>query len=73
MPTPLKTIDITPTWSALLPTLIELAARGRTKQARLTAIEELRRMAQVADLHVAQHKSAGKGTFHLNPDQGARL
>lgn len=43
-----QTIDITPTWSALLPALIAVARDG-TEEGRRAALSELRRMAQAAD------------------------
>lgn len=42
-------VDCTPTWRALLPTLLELAANATTQDARRTAREELERMASAAD------------------------
>lgn len=44
-----RVIDVTPTWSALLPLLLEIAANGNTTDARWTAKAELMRMAQAAD------------------------
>jgi len=43
------TIDITPTWEALLPSLVYLAVNGTTAESRKTAMDELTRMARFAD------------------------
>lgn len=45
------TIDITPTWEAILPSLIAVIQDGNGDGKRL-AIEELRRMATIADKYV---------------------
>lgn len=42
-------IDITPTWAALMPVLIEVAANGATAQARRDAHAELMRLANTVD------------------------
>ncbi len=47
-----ETIDITPTWEGLLPALLMVLERGDAK-GREEALAELRRMARIADLHVA--------------------
>ena len=46
-----RNLDITPTWSGLLPILVELAAGkiDSTPEASSTAWAELRRMARIAD------------------------
>lgn len=44
-----RTINITPTWSALLPVLLLAAREATTAEARRTAEEELKRMAKAAD------------------------
>lgn len=60
----MKTIDLTPTWSGLLPALIAVIQNGKPEGQRL-AIEELRRMAQAADqLNVELKTMAEHG---LNP------
>lgn len=51
------TIDITPTWSGLLPVLVELATNGTTTEAKLTADMELRKMAKAADMYNAIAKA----------------
>ena len=50
-------IDMTPTWSALLEPLILLAANGENAGAREMAYAELKKMARVADLYVAEVKA----------------
>jgi hypothetical protein len=51
MPDPtVRTIDITPTWSGVLPLLVELATNATTVEARKDAEAELRKMARAADL-----------------------
>ena len=44
----MKTIDATPTWSAVLPMLLMVLERG-TEQGKHDAREELKRMARAAD------------------------
>ena len=56
----MKTIDLTPTWSGLIDTLIELRESGTTAEARQIADEELRKMAKVADLYVELQKKGKK-------------
>lgn len=51
----MKTIDLTPTWSGMLPTLVMLLDNGY--KTRNTALAELANMAKAADLwnaHCAQ-------------------
>jgi len=52
---PTKTFDITPTWSGILPVLVAALQNG-TAEGQLMAMEELKRMAKLADSHV-QNKS----------------
>ena len=52
----MKTIHVTPTWRAMLPVLIELALNAETLKARQTAMQELERMADIADRAVAESK-----------------
>lgn len=47
--TTVTTIDITPTWEGLLPVMLRIAEHGTTHSARRDALEELRRMAKLAD------------------------
>jgi len=51
----MKTIDVTPTWEQILPVLLMTIENG-TGRGRKVAIEELTRMAQIADAYVAQSK-----------------
>lgn len=48
-----KMIDCTPTWSNILPLLLELLQNSKT---RPDATLELQRMAQAADAYVASQK-----------------
>tara|TARA_R110001599_G_scaffold243832_1_gene443763 strand:- start:229 stop:402 length:174 start_codon:yes stop_codon:yes gene_type:complete len=43
------TVDITPTWEALLPVLIRVATQGETAEAQEGAMSELLRMARACD------------------------
>lgn len=52
---PPQTIDITPTWSAILPLLLA-AYEGGTFEGKHAAESELRRMAKLADAYVAERK-----------------
>jgi hypothetical protein len=51
------TIDLTPTWSEILPTLLTVY-RDATPAGQEVALTELRRMAALADLHVARLKES---------------
>jgi hypothetical protein len=44
----LKTIDVTPTWSAMLPVLITLL-QGKNAEGREAATKELKKMAKALD------------------------
>ena len=60
----MQTIDLTPSWSALLPALLAVVKDG-TEEGRTAAAHELRRMAQAADqLNVELKTMAEHG---LNP------
>jgi hypothetical protein len=48
-----RTIDCTPTWSSILPILIELVNKSRTRK---DATIELERMAKMADAYIAMMK-----------------
>lgn len=50
-----KTIDMTPTWRAIVPVIVAALQNG-TPQGQKIALEELLRMADVADAHVAASK-----------------
>jgi hypothetical protein len=45
-----KYIDMTPTWSEILPTYL-LILRDATEEGKKAAVEELTRMAKIADLY----------------------
>jgi hypothetical protein len=45
----MQTIDICPSWRAILPTLIEIAANGKTLEGRDAAMQELLRLADTVD------------------------
>ncbi len=51
------TIDMTPTWRAVLPIMIAAIQDG-TFEGKKIAREELERMADLADAYVAEHKEA---------------
>lgn len=55
-----RTLDITPTWSAILPVLI-LALEQGNEEGKHAAREELARMAKIADAHVEQTKGKKDG------------
>lgn len=50
------TVDLTPTWSEILPTLLTVY-RDASPVGQGAALTELRRMAVLADLYVASQKS----------------
>lgn len=49
------TIDITPTWRSILPVLV-LAVEQGTPEGRRIALEELNRMADIADEYIKTTK-----------------
>jgi hypothetical protein len=51
-----ETIDVTPTWSGVLPLLLLVLREGTTAQARKAAEDELKRMAHLADVAVEMLK-----------------
>lgn len=51
-----QTIDITPMWSGILPILLTLL-QSRERESRELAMEELTRMAKLADKQVALVKA----------------
>jgi hypothetical protein len=57
MPAPIETVDLTPTWSALLPALIAALCEG-TPAGQAIARRELISMAQAADAAVALRNAA---------------
>jgi hypothetical protein len=50
-----RTIDMTPTWHGILPMLLTGWTDGNAT-GRKIALEELQRMARLADAYVAEHK-----------------
>ena len=54
----MKTIDATPTWTGVLPLCIEALIHGDF-EGRKAAMQELTRMAQIADLTVAAEQERG--------------
>jgi hypothetical protein len=55
-----KTVDLTPTWSGILPALLAVIANGETVEARKAAEAELRRMAAIADKYVELGREANR-------------
>jgi hypothetical protein len=55
--TQVKTIDVTPTWSGMLPVLLYLVENATTAEAKNTAYTELSRMAEMADAAVQMQKA----------------
>jgi hypothetical protein len=53
----IETIDMPPTWSGVMPMLLAAYSEGTTATARSTAFEELKRMAELADLYVSGEKA----------------
>ena len=49
-------IEMTPTWSAILPSLLAVYENKECDEATKFAKIELRLMAQLADAYVAEHK-----------------
>jgi len=56
----MKTIDVTPTWSGIMPILVELANNAETVESRRVAMDELRTMASLADKYNELVKAAIK-------------
>lgn len=56
MPAAPNTIDMTPTWTEVLPMLFSLMEKGTTKEAREIAKEEIARMAACADAYIESQK-----------------
>lgn len=53
-----RTIDMTPTWRAILPALLDIYRDGMTQESRDIARAELYRMAEIADAYVVLSKTA---------------
>lgn len=54
-----ETVDATPIWEAVLPIYLMSYENGASK-GRRAALEELQRMARLADLYVASRKGGKK-------------
>lgn len=54
-----RTIDVTPTWEALVPLFVTIIRDGQFTGVK-EAEAELRRMAKLADLYVASQKEKGE-------------
>ena len=52
-----KTIELVPSWSAIVPIIVAGLQNGNAEGQRM-AVEELTRMAAVADAHVEAEKAA---------------
>jgi hypothetical protein len=55
-----ETIDITPTWVGILPTLLAVYSSAGSPEGRNAAYKELLRMAKIADDAVARQKGETK-------------
>ena len=55
----METIDVTPTWSGLVPVLSLVLQRSDSEQARREVTEELMKMAKAADQWNAHCKAQG--------------
>ena len=53
-----KTVSIIPSWEAIVPVLVEVAANGQSAQARKEAMSELIRLAHTVDTHNEQARRA---------------
>ena len=62
------TIDITPTWEALLPALVHCASHGTTVESRTMAMEELLKMARLADQPKNYLDERGNQIYYLGDD-----
>jgi hypothetical protein len=51
------TIDITPTWRGIVPALVEVASKGETAEGRKMAMDELLRLADIADHFIIEQKN----------------
>lgn len=54
----MEPIDATPTWTTVLPILVEVAANGTTLEGRDAAWTELRRLAAIADAVIENLKES---------------
>ena len=53
-----KGIDLTPTWEALVPVLVEVAVRGDTPEAQRAAMDELLKLARAVDRMNARERGS---------------
>lgn len=53
----MKTIDMTPTWRALIPALVEVAVRGTSPEGRKEAMDALYSLADFVDNHNVEVKA----------------
>lgn len=69
----MEEIDMTPTWTELLPVLVHVAANGETAKGRDEAMGELKRLAQAVDKLNAKNKAAKAqephGWYSMTPSQ----
>ncbi len=65
----MKTIDCTPTWSAVLPVLLEVMINGK-EEGKKASREELEKMARTADLAVKLNKEATNEIFAVFVEDG---
>lgn len=66
-----KYIDLTPLWERILPALILLIEQG-TAEGRKTAIDELTKMAKLADAYVAVGRTF-RAAEHSEVSEAAKL
>jgi hypothetical protein len=59
----MQTIDICPSWRAILPILIEIAANGQNPNGRHAAMQELLKLADTVD----QMNESLRKADHANP------
>jgi hypothetical protein len=52
-----STFDVTPTWRALIPALVEVAANGGNPEARKVAMGELLRLADIVDAQIERERT----------------
>lgn len=52
-----QTIDVTPTWSGILPAMILVLQNSDSKEGQKVVMEELKRMAEQADAYVQSVKT----------------
>jgi hypothetical protein len=62
-----ESINICPSWAALIPLLVEVAANGNSSEGRKSAMDELVRLATIVD---EQNKTANQELAELKFVQG---